>query len=220
MLPIRDSVVTALTALVKDGVALMVRRVEQKRQGHFEHFGDLEIVEPKVERWLHQTDDWSHPIARHRDVRVQLAEDLYSRSCKTDLFPSLSHRGLRGARVPRLGASAGETDLSGVIVEMRRAPREQNRELVFPFYHWNQHGGGPDFPIVAPEMAVPRSDRLDGPVPGEARAQPDFVWREGGGNHVKGRRASPYSTRRAVRRSRPDRNCLRLRRRLSYRRPA
>src|SRR5437879_7581220 len=46
VLSIRYCVVMALAAFVYDAVALVVRGIEQELEGHFEHFGHLEIVGP------------------------------------------------------------------------------------------------------------------------------------------------------------------------------
>jgi len=41
-----------------------------------------------------------------------------------------------------------------VVVEVRGTASEQDRQPVFTLDHRHQHGGGPDFPITAPKVAV------------------------------------------------------------------
>src|SRR5258708_32314846 len=50
VLAIRHRVVTTLAALPEDAVALVVRRIEQELQGHFEYLGHLEFVRPQLAR--------------------------------------------------------------------------------------------------------------------------------------------------------------------------
>src|SRR5258708_8379900 len=65
VLSIRYGVVMALAAFVYDAVALMVRGIEQELEGHFEHFGHLEIVGPQLERRGPPAHHPGSAVARH-----------------------------------------------------------------------------------------------------------------------------------------------------------
>ncbi len=122
----------------------MVRRIDQELQGHFEYLGHLEFVQPQLERRGHEADHGGHAIAGHRDVLVQLPEDLHLRGRKPDFLCGLPQSSFRGSRVPGFGAAARKADLSGVVVEVRRTASEQDRQPVFTLDHRHQHGGGPE----------------------------------------------------------------------------
>src|SRR6267378_2748717 len=180
VLLIRYRVVMALAAFVYDAVALVVRGIEQELQGHFEHFGHLEFVEPELKRRGHEANHRGHPIAGHRYILMQFSEHFHSRGRKTDFLRGLPQGSLRGVRVSGLGAAAGKTDLSGMVVEVRGTARKQNRKPALAPYQRHEHGGGPDFPITAPKVAVSRSHRLDRSRLGKTRAHPEFVRRGDG----------------------------------------
>ena len=158
----------------------MVRGIEQELEGHLEYLGDLEFVQPQFERRGHEADHRGHAIAGHRDVLGKIPEDLHLRGRQADFLCGLPQRGFRGIRVPGLGAAARKADLSGVVVEVRGTAREQDREPVFTLDHRHQHGGGPDFSIPSPKVAVSLSHRLDRSGLGKSRAQPEFVMRGDG----------------------------------------
>jgi hypothetical protein len=62
-----------------------------------------------------------------------------------------------------------------MVVEVRgTAGQEDGKPLLAPYYG-HEHRSGPDFLRTAPKVAVARSERLDGPGLGKARAQPDFL---------------------------------------------
>src|SRR5260221_5454000 len=110
--------------LVHYAVAQVVRGIEQEREGHFEHFGHLEIVRPQLEGRGHEADHRGYPVAGNRHIRVQLSQHLHPLSCKTDLLCRLAQRRFCRTCIPWLGATAREADLSGVVVKMRSTARK------------------------------------------------------------------------------------------------
>src|SRR5690606_24734450 len=69
-------------------------------------------------------EDRGHEEARHRLMRLGEAQDLDLPWGKADLLLCLAQRGGHGVGVARIDLSAGEGDLSGVMLEPRGALRQ------------------------------------------------------------------------------------------------
>ena len=69
VLSIRHRVVMTLVALVADAVALVVRRIDQELQGHFEYLGHLEFVKAQL-AWR-QAERVSRAFTRSFSLRAR-----------------------------------------------------------------------------------------------------------------------------------------------------
>jgi hypothetical protein len=123
-------------------VPLVVRGIEQERERHLEHLVDLVRVQAQLEVRCHQTHHRRHAEVRARVVVGELAQDLDVPRLQADLLLRLAQRGGLRRGVVRLGAAARKADLARVRLEMRRAPREQNLQLLLPLHDRHQYRGG------------------------------------------------------------------------------
>src|SRR5262245_254619 len=172
--PVGHRVVVTLAALVDEKVALVVRRVEQEGERDLECLRHLEVVEPKLEGRRHEVNDWRDPVAGHGRVLGQMAEDLDPLGVEPDLLNGLAQRGLARRGIAWLGATAGEADLAGMIVQMCGASGEEDGEFVAAVYYRDEHRRRPDLPVFTEEMSVAGSDRRDVSACGESLAEPAF----------------------------------------------
>jgi len=92
--------------------------IEHVFQGHFERFGDLRLVEPKIEIGPHQGNDRGYAVAGDGDVVVQIADDLHVAAGQADLLLRLPQGGVSCPRVGRLQPASRKTYLTGMMGQM------------------------------------------------------------------------------------------------------
>jgi hypothetical protein len=122
----------ALARFVIGGIQYVVER-------HLEyvmHFrgGDFELI-----RRVDKTHDRRHSKPRDHDVIRQVPGQFHQLGTQPDFFEAFAQRRVPGIGILRLDASAGETDLAGVILQRRRALRQQHRHARIAFNQRNQH---------------------------------------------------------------------------------
>ena len=169
---IGNGVVAPEPALVSDAVAQVILGVQQEIERHLEDLGDLERIRTQVQRRGDEADHRSDPVPGDGDVLVQPSEQLDPVGGEPDFLLGFAQRRRFERGVLRLGASAGKAYLSGMIVKMRGAAREQHRQPAFAANDRHQHRGRADLLGRAPQVAVARRRRLAAMRIGEAKTQP------------------------------------------------
>src|SRR6267378_8165992 len=117
----RHGVVRTLDAAEFLAVHLMVHRVHQERQRNLESIVDFGFVDAQLEARLHPRNRRQDAISEPGCVQIEVADRIDEFPGKADLLLGLTYRRLERRGVGRVDLAAGEGDLAGVIVKMRRA---------------------------------------------------------------------------------------------------
>ena len=120
---------------------LLVGRIEQERQRHFEDVGDFDRVRDERKRRLDPADDRRDAIAGHRLVVGEAAEQRHAVARQADFLLGFAQR--RGLDIGVVGfdAAAGKADLAGVVGQVGAALRQQDRQPVGAIDQRHEHGG-------------------------------------------------------------------------------
>ena len=119
----------------------VVARIEHELERHLEGVLDFRAVESQVEAGAHEADDRRHAEARDHQVIAQVAGALDEARLEADLLARLAQRRRPRIGVARLDASARETDLPGVVRQVRGALRQQHVQAFGPLDQRHQHRG-------------------------------------------------------------------------------
>src|SRR6185503_11768018 len=74
---------------------------------------------------------------------------------QADFLARFAQRGCFGRRIPGGHPAAGETDLPGMILQVRGAAREEHRQPIVPIDDRHQHRGGLELARLGPHAFVP-----------------------------------------------------------------
>src|SRR5204863_5031039 len=102
-------------------VPVMIGGIEQVIEGHLEGVLNLLGIERQLEARLHQGDHGRDAKAADHDVVRQVTDDRYEALRQADLLARFAQCRSQRAAVGALDAPARETDLAGVIAQLRRA---------------------------------------------------------------------------------------------------
>src|SRR3990170_599566 len=111
------------------GAALMILRIEEKRERHFEGFRNLERIELELERRLDPAHDRRNPEPRWNFVIGKTADELDAAARQTDFLFRFAQCGCGAIAVGGLDAAAGKADLARMVVQMLSALRQQHIDL-------------------------------------------------------------------------------------------
>ena len=111
-------------------MVLVVGGIHQPAERHLEHLGDLDRIDLQRGARTHQADHRRDDEAGSGGVGRQAAEHLDLERLEADLLVRLAQRRRHRVGIARLGAAAGKADLSGMVVEVVGALRQQHRHLV------------------------------------------------------------------------------------------
>src|SRR2546430_15222144 len=103
----------------------MIGGIEQVIEGHLEGVLNLLGVERQLEARLHQGDHRRDAKAADHDVVRQVTDDRHEALRQADLLARFAQCRNQRAAVGALDAPARETDLAGVIAQLRRALRDR-----------------------------------------------------------------------------------------------
>jgi hypothetical protein len=156
----------ALEAFVDQLIALVIRGVDQECERHLERLRNLEVVEGELEGGLHEAHDRGDAVARHSGVIIEVPEHLDPVGSEPDLLRRLPEGGV-ARRFALFGAAARKADLPGVVVKMRRAPREE-MSARHRGHHRHEHRAG-RIPARCGRVPVTGRHGLERPRRAEAR---------------------------------------------------
>ena len=118
---------------------LVIGRVEDVQQRHFERHIDFAAIERERKTGLHEADHRRHPEPAQHELRLEIAREGYVLPRQADLLLGLAQRGGERSLVARFDAPARKADLPGVILEVRGALREQHGESVLVIDQRHEH---------------------------------------------------------------------------------
>ena len=130
-----------MAAVEFKAAVLVVRRIQQIRQWHFERRCDLDGVELEVEWRLDPADHRADPESRRHIVIGQRAEDAHAVAGEPDFLLRFAQRGLDAVFIAAFDAPARKTDLARMVLEMRRALGQEHVQFAVTRHQWHQHRG-------------------------------------------------------------------------------
>jgi hypothetical protein len=122
-------------------VPLVIARIHQEAERHLEDLGHLMRGKLQRETRAHQTDHGHHGKAGAGDIGIQRTEHADMAAVQSDLFLGLAQSRRDHVRILGIDAAAGETDLPGMVGQMRGALGQDHAFAVFIGHDRHQHGG-------------------------------------------------------------------------------
>lgn len=107
---------------------------------------------------MHEADDGRHTVSSDHEVIGQITGDLDSISVETDLFLRLTQGSAERIAVDGLDAPPWETNLPGMMFELRRADRQKHAQIVTSIDERYQHRRGGR--VFREKLAEPSLARL------------------------------------------------------------
>ncbi len=141
MIPIGHGVIIPQLTTIVNRVSLVIGRIEQERQRHFEYFGNLEFIEAQIERRSDQSNNGSDLETGTGAVFGQVTDDLDMTSGEADFFGRFPKSGFSGRSIAFFATPTWKADLSRVVLQVCGALGQQHRWFQGAVHDRKQHRG-------------------------------------------------------------------------------